>query len=144
MARGRDARTRMELRSRKASHLLPPRRGTTPRAGDPIQVGARPSSGLLLAWTSPAADVQALCCSRRPWIAVPVHGVAVQVQSEVVGSDDDPVAGAVDQVAVERRVTGDDVAALHMPTILGIRSLPPIHGDPNARASGGQVAPLPR
>jgi hypothetical protein len=40
--------------------------------------------------------------------------MAVQIQGNVVGADHDPVVGAVDQVAVQRRVGGDGVAATHV------------------------------
>ena len=39
--------------------------------------------------------------------AVTVDGVAIEVKGDVVGSDNKPIGGAVDEVVVERRVRGD-------------------------------------
>ena len=46
--------------------------------------------------------------------AVAVDPVAVQIEGDVIGADHDPVVGAVDEVAVERRVGGDRVTALRL------------------------------
>jgi hypothetical protein len=46
--------------------------------------------------------------------AVAVDGVAVEIEGDVVSANDDAVVGAVDQVAVQRRVGGDGVAAAHV------------------------------
>src|SRR5215207_1748689 len=45
---------------------------------------------------------------------VTVDSVVVQVERDIVGTDDDPVVGAVDEVVVEGRVGGDRVAALRL------------------------------
>src|SRR5215218_10315354 len=45
---------------------------------------------------------------------VAIDRVAVEIERDVVGSDHDAVARAVHEVAVERRVGGDGVAAAHV------------------------------
>ena len=42
---------------------------------------------------------------------VPVDGVAVEIEGDVVSADDDAVVWAVDEVAVQRCIGGDGVAA---------------------------------
>ena len=57
------------------------------------------------------SQVARLVLARIDEGAIPIDGVPVQVEGDVVGSDDDPVAGAVDEIGVQRRVGGDGVAA---------------------------------
>ena len=60
----------------------------------------------------PAVHDARVLAQARARIAVTVDGVAVQVEGDVVGPDHEAVAGAVDQVRVERRVLRHHVAAL--------------------------------
>jgi hypothetical protein len=47
-------------------------------------------------------------------LAIAVDPVAVEIEGDVVSANHDPVVWAVDQVAVQRRVGGDGVAAAHV------------------------------
>ena len=60
--------------------------------------------------------------SQKSWIGsqaesgvvIAIDRVAVEVERDVIGGDDDPVVRAVDEVVVERRVGGDRRAAAHV------------------------------
>jgi hypothetical protein len=49
-----------------------------------------------------------------PQLAVAVDRVAVQIERDVIGADHDSIVWAVDQIAVERRVSDDRVATAHV------------------------------
>ena len=76
--------------------------------------------------------------------SVAVDRVAVQVEGDVVGADDDAVVGAVDEVVVEGRVGGDRVAALRL--LGGLRPPRPVNlsTSPSRRCSRPRGQPQPR
>jgi hypothetical protein len=52
--------------------------------------------------------------ARLELLAVALDAVPVQIEGNVVGADHDAVVRAVEEIAVERRVGGDCVAAAHV------------------------------
>ena len=72
--------------------------------------------------------------------------VAVQIEGDVVRTDDDAVVRAVDQVAVERCVGGDRVAAADMTRgrLTGAESDQPSHGQHEGHQRNAPRTPLER
>jgi hypothetical protein len=90
--------------------LLAPKRNT-PKANSPDVAAFDPDTVVAIVGDPDVAEL--VLRARVHQGVVTVDRVAVQIEGDVVGPDDDAVVRTIDEITVERRVDSDRVAAPH-------------------------------